>query len=231
MAKNVLILSVLLIGSLLSAELIGQDISNIRAFQEGNKAVIVYDLLSTDPNKEFYVKIFPSTDGGKTYGSMINAVTGDANGIVKAGMGKMAVWDVLKESSSAKGEFVFRIDASSIGANGALPTHEGNNVKIQFLDIARAGDDISIKAQITNKNPTISSLIFANFLVVDDNDRICRDFSGDINKVISIGQNQKVMVSFLVKNVDQSAKAFSQFDFSCSAFSLKLKNLAFLTSN
>ena len=231
MANNLIALCLFLVGSLFFAELGAQDISNIRAFQEGNKAVIVYDLLSTDPNKEFYVKIFPSTDGGKTYGSMLNFVTGDANGIVKAGMGKMAVWDVMKESSSAKGEFVFRIDASSIGANGALPTHEGNNVKIQFLDVARTGNDVLIKAQLTNQNPTITTLIFANFLVVDDNDRICRDFSGDINKVVSIGLNEKKVVSFLVKNVDPSAKAFSQFDFSCSAFSLKLKNLAFLSSN
>jgi len=206
-------------------DLTGQDITNVRAFQENNKAVIVYDLLSTDPKKEFYVKLFASTDGGKTYGNMLSEVTGDANGIVKAGNGKMAVWDVLKESNSAKADFVFRLDASSVGADGVLPSYEGNGVNIQFIDIARSGNDVVLKALMSNKTQLNSQFIFANFLVVDDTDRISREFGGDINRILTVEQGQKRVISFVVKNVNPAAKHFSQFDFAGSGLFVKLKNV------
>src|SRR6267142_7181892 len=101
-------------GLLLFPSLFAQDIQNVNAFQENGKAVIVYDLLSVDPSKEFYVKIFCSNDGGKTFGTMLSKVSGDVNTMVKAGQNRMAVWDVLKESSTAKGDFVFKVDAISV---------------------------------------------------------------------------------------------------------------------
>jgi hypothetical protein len=209
----------------------GQDISNVRTFQENDKAVIVYDLLSTDPNREFYVKVYCSMDGGKTFGPMLTQVSGDANGIVKAGMNKMAIWDVLKESSMSKGDFVFRLDASSIGANGVLPKYDENQVTLQFIDIARTGNDVVLKALLTNRNPNLSQFIFANFLVVDDTDRICREFSGDVSKLVVVALNEKKMITFVVKNVNQAAKSFSQFDFSGSGLAVRLKNIPILSGS
>lgn len=207
----------------------GQDISNIRTFQENDKAVIVYDLLSTNPSREFYVKLYCSTDGGKSFGPVLTQVTGDANGIVKAGLGKMAVWDVMKESSTAKGDFVFRLDAASIGVNGALPTYESSEATIQFIDVSRSGKDVVLKALFTNRNPLSTTYIFANFLVIDDSDKICREFSGDINKAISIALNEKRLISFVIRNVNPAAKSFSQFEFSGSGLAVRLKNIPILS--
>jgi hypothetical protein len=207
---------------------IAQDVSNVRAFQENGKAVVVYDLLSTDPTKEFYVKLFCSLDGGKTFGSMLSQVTGDANTMVKAGMGKMASWDVLKESSSAKGDFVFRVDALSVGPNGVLPSVEERGVKVQFLDISRTNADVTLMLSITNKNPGNSQFLVANFLVVDDQDKICRDIVGDVGKLVVIPVNEKRIISITVKNVSPNAKAFSQFEFNTSGVGVKQKNLPIL---
>ncbi len=214
----------------LLSSLNAQDIQNVNAFQENGKAVIVYDLLSMDPSKEFYVKIFCSNDGGKTFGTMLTKVTGDANAMVKAGQNKIAVWDVLQESSTAKGDFIFRVDAISVGPNGVLPSITERGLTAQFLDITKAGDDVSIVIAFTNKNPDPIQLICANFLVVDDHDKICRDVIG-ANKLIPVGSGEKKTASFIVKNVSATAKGFSQLEFSASLISVRLKNVPFVAIN
>jgi len=217
-------------GFLLFPSLFAQDIQNVNAFQENGKAVIVYDLLSVDASKEFYVKIFCSSDGGKSFGTMLTKVSGDDNTMVKAGRNKMAVWDVLNESSSAKGEFVFKVDAISVGPNGVLPSITDRGITVQFLDIAKSGNDVSIVVSFLNKNAEAATVICANFLIIDDNDKICRDVVG-ANKIIQLNQGEKKTSSFIVKNVSPTSKGFSQFEFNASAVVVRLKNLPFIGTN
>jgi hypothetical protein len=151
----------------LSTSTEGQSISNVQSFQEDGKAVIVYDLLSTDPSKEFYVKLFCSTDGGSAYRPILTQVTGDVNNIVKTGNGKMAIWDVQKEANSTKDEFIFRLDALSVGPNGVLPSYMERGVVVQIMDVMRSGKDVSLLVVVTNRNSSLNQFVFANFLVVD----------------------------------------------------------------
>lgn len=216
----------------LAIPVFSQGIANIRTFQEDKKAIVVYDLLSIDPSKEFYVKLFASADGGKTFGPMLSKVSGDANTIVKPGMGKTAVWDVLKEWDKAKDDFVFRVDAISIGPNGSLPTVDDKSGQIQFLDISRtANNDVVIMFTILNKNPESSQFICANFLVVDDQDRLCRDFGGDASKLVNVPLNTKKVVTVTVKNINPDVKSFTQFDFNVSSMRVRLKDLAILSNS
>jgi hypothetical protein len=228
--KHTLFLIVLL--AIITSGAAAQKISNVQVFQEDNKAVIMYDLLSMDSNKEFYVKLYCSTDEGKTFGPALTFLSGDANSIVNPGQGRKIIWDVLKESTTAAGNFVFRVDATSVGAKGVLPSVDDNKgTTLQFLDVARAGKDVSLVMALTNKSAASVQVILANFLIVDDHDKIYREFAGDVNKPISVASGEKKTIIATIKNVNPEAKAFSQLDFNASSVIVRLKNIPIVTEN
>lgn len=225
MKKNLYLLSVLFCNSIYA-----QEVSNIVAFQESGKAVIKYDLLSMDVNKEFLVKIFSSMDGGKTYGGALTQISGDANKLVKSGPNRMAVWDILKEAPSAKGEFTFRIDALSVGANGALPTINEKDISVQFLDLSKTGTNGNITFVVTNKSQNPFTLILANIQVVDDQDKIVRDIAGDVGRAYAIPPGEKRTANLIMNGISPNAKGLSQLDFNAGFLSIHLKNLSFTTN-
>ncbi len=208
-----------------------QDIANVRTFQEDGKAVIMYDLLSMDPAKEFYVKIFSSSDGGKTFNSLLTKATGDVNTMVKAGNNRMAIWDVMKETNLAKGDFVFRVDALTIGPSGALPSWEDRGVFVQFLDVAKTGNDVAVVFSLRNKSSVSTQFILSNFTVVDDQQRFCSTITGDIGQLFTIPVKDSHIFTFIVKEVSPTAKSFTQMKFNASVINIDLKSLPITSAN
>ncbi len=136
-----------------------------------------------------------------------------------------------KEWDKAKDDFVFRVDAISIGPNGSLPTIDNKVCQIQFLDVSRtANNDVIIMFSLENKNPEANQFICANFLVVDDQDKLCREFSGAANQLTIVPYNQKKVLSVVVNNVNPEVKGFTQFDFNVSNTPVRLKNLQILST-
>jgi hypothetical protein len=74
-----------------------QKIENIRPEVAGEKINIFYDLVGIADGQSVFVKVYMSTDGGKTYGEPLKSVTGDVGMIVGPGKGKCIVWDVFKD--------------------------------------------------------------------------------------------------------------------------------------
>ncbi len=84
-----------------------QSIKNVRAEQEGNRIVIYYNLVDPGGRAEsFDVSVYCSTNGGSTWGSPLQKVTGDVGSKVKAGYGKEISWDVLAEREKLTGEHI-----------------------------------------------------------------------------------------------------------------------------
>ena len=91
--------------------LIGQNVTNVSFHQEGNKVVIIYSL-----DKQANVSVYMSTDGGRSYGSALQHVTGAVGKNVAAGTGKRIEYDALEDYDKLQGEnFVFKVKASSFG--------------------------------------------------------------------------------------------------------------------
>ena len=86
-----------------------QTVTNSRSVQEGKMVKIFYDL-----SEDAEISIYLSTDGGRSYENRpIGHVSGDVGGSVKAGKGKCAVWDVLADRESLKGDRIcFKVVAS-----------------------------------------------------------------------------------------------------------------------
>lgn len=74
-----------------------QRIENVHPEIEGDKIYIYYDLIGITADQPVNVKVFMSTDGGKTYGEPLKSVTGDVGVVVGPGKEKCLIWDVFEE--------------------------------------------------------------------------------------------------------------------------------------
>ena len=111
----------------LAAFVVGaQTVTNSRSVQEGKMVKIFYDL-----SEDAEISIYLSTDGGLSYESHpIGHVSGDVGGYVRAGKGKCAVWDVLADRESLKGDKIcFKVVASG-SAVKIVPSSGGVTITV-----------------------------------------------------------------------------------------------------
>jgi len=74
-----------------------QRIENVHPEIAGEKIHIYYDLIGIAADQSVIVKLYMSTDGGKTYGESLKSVAGDVGVVVGPGKGKCIIWDVFEE--------------------------------------------------------------------------------------------------------------------------------------
>jgi len=74
-----------------------QRIENVHPEIAGEKIHIYYDLIGIAADQSVIVKVFMSTDGGKTYGEPLKSVVGDVGVVVGPGKDKCIIWDVFEE--------------------------------------------------------------------------------------------------------------------------------------
>ena len=74
-----------------------QRIENVHPEIAGEKINIYYDLIGIATDQSVIVKVFMSTDGGKTYGESLKSVTGDVGVVVGPGQNRCIKWDVFDE--------------------------------------------------------------------------------------------------------------------------------------
>lgn len=82
----------------------GQTVTNVRVAVQGKSVVVTYDLTGGASGEKFSVKLYYSSDGGRTYGSPLRSVSGDVGEKVTGGSNKKIVWDVLRDVESVIGE-------------------------------------------------------------------------------------------------------------------------------
>ena len=93
----------------LTAVLSAQKVTNARFEQVGKQVELTYTL-----DKQADISVYLSTDGGKTYGSALRAVTGDVGRQVSPGQKKI-IWSPLDERDGiVSGSVVFKIVPSGV---------------------------------------------------------------------------------------------------------------------
>jgi len=114
-----------------------QQVTNIQVNQVGDNVVISYDISSYNAGQTFDIKMECSGDGGKTFSTYTEYLTGDLKGIT-GGIGKKIVWDVLGEMDVLSGnQFVFQLVAT---------------VKNSYSEQRRVGDGGRIESPVTSDN-------------------------------------------------------------------------------
>lgn len=100
-----------------------QLIENVRSEVSGSNIHIYYDLLEAGYDLPVFVRVYLSTDGGKSYGEPLKSVTGDVGMVVGSGEGKKIIWDVFSEMDELVSEAVkFRVKAEFLGSDQKKPS-------------------------------------------------------------------------------------------------------------
>jgi hypothetical protein len=114
--------------SMVALNVFSQQVSNIKVRQDGNLALIHYDLVDPGQQSSYFIDAFCSTDGGATFPIRLSSATGSIGSNIKAGNGKEISWDILKDINSLKSdETVFKIVAH--------PEIENSNIVVTDNDI------------------------------------------------------------------------------------------------
>jgi hypothetical protein len=199
-----------------------QDISNIRSFEEDGKTVIIYDLLSINPGKQFYVKLFRSEDGGKLFKPYGIGTSGEVNTITKPGYNKIGIVEIANASLAS-----WRLDAVAVGV--AQHTITSRGVTVQILDVTKSASEVTFSVSILNKNDaqntTANQFIITSFLIIDDTNKAYREASGDTNKMLTVPLNEQKVFLVTLKDVGANVKSFSQVDFIASSVTAKFTNV------
>ncbi len=126
-----------------------QSISNVIATQQGNNALISYDLNGT-PGNSYYVRLSYSTDGGQTFGNELTQVSGDVKGGVKPGTGKKITWAADKEVNYLNSSVIFKVEAETRKANAKPVTID--NVTVEIVTATRNGEDVIIDFKVVQNS-------------------------------------------------------------------------------
>ena len=95
-----------------------QSVENVHAEQIGDKIHIYYDLIGAPADQPVIVRVFLSTDGGKTYGETLKNVVGEVGVVLGSGKNKQIIWDVLEEVDELVSENVkFKVKADPLKSN------------------------------------------------------------------------------------------------------------------
>ena len=86
------------------------DVENTQIAVRGGVVTITYDLITSDANGTFKVRLDVSTNGGQTYDVQPRSTSGDVGPVVAAGRGKRIVWEAGKDVESLQtSQFRFRV--------------------------------------------------------------------------------------------------------------------------
>ena len=88
-----------------------QQIDNVHYEQSGKTIIVTYDLSELNGEQTAAISLFYSEDGGKTWGTSLQKVTGDVGKGITPGPNKKITWDVLSERTSLTGIISFKVKA------------------------------------------------------------------------------------------------------------------------
>ncbi|GCC53208.1 hypothetical protein SanaruYs_34510 [Chryseotalea sanaruensis] len=126
-----------------------QSITNVTSLQQGNNAIISYDLNGIS-GTSYYVKLSYSVDGGKSFSNELVQVSGDVKSGVKSGIGKKIVWAADKEINSLDGSVIFKVEAESRKPMPKPVTVASSTIEV--LKVKRTGDKILIEFTLTQNS-------------------------------------------------------------------------------
>jgi len=138
-----------------------QTISNVTAKQESDNIIITYTLQA---EKEQYIELLLSKDGGKTFGEKpLDNLSGDV-GLVTAGTNKKAIWNATKSESVLSGNnFVFRVQINSKATSFANYTE--TTAGVSFDMIAVKGGTFNMGSAENNDEQPIHDVTLSNFYI------------------------------------------------------------------
>lgn len=135
----------LIIFALFVLEANSQSITNVVSSQQGNNAVVTYDL-NGNVGTDYYVRLLYSTDNGQSFSSELKQVSGDVKGGVKAGTGKRITWAADKEVNFLNSSVIFKVEAEVKKGMPKPVNYEMHTIEV--LSAKQNGDQIIVEFTI-----------------------------------------------------------------------------------
>jgi hypothetical protein len=94
------------VACIFSGPAVAQTFDNIRSVQEGTRIIVLYDLISPNPNAIFTVALYSSHNN---FSSPVLSVTGDIGKGQKPGKNKRVEWDLRTDLQSFRGQLAIEL--------------------------------------------------------------------------------------------------------------------------
>jgi hypothetical protein len=206
----------------LSIQSFGQCVLNVRAFEEDGTVMVLYDLFTTKTEKEFYITLKYSRDGGKVFTPIPDA-KGDANKNVKVGTERSIVW---RPSSITEAPVVFKVEAESKQVEVSVSHTSG---KIILSNALRVNADVEFTFSFRSTRHASNMFVAANFQLVDDKGQSYQSatVTQDNRTGAAIICEPELTTQFKVRihDVPQNVSRFSRVEFTLSEIPVKLSDI------
>jgi hypothetical protein len=200
-----------------SLESKSQIVTNLRAFDQGGKILVIYDLFNVEQSGSYLVKLWASNDGGKSY-FRLDSVKGDVDNLVKVGSNRSILVSQKK---------IFLNGSKTLFKVEALPVinRYGDEEKLVQLH-APLKSDMRIKFGfiLTNRTRQKQTYIIANFNATDEKGVVYKVSKGT---AYALEPSESRVVSIEIQNVE-GVSMFTKVAFNVSStlvefFDVKLK--------
>ncbi|MBS1950522.1 MAG: hypothetical protein OJF59_000711 [Cytophagales bacterium] len=189
-----------------------QIVTNVRAFDENGTVIVLYDLFTNKQlSREFYIRLFVSSDDGKTYSQILDA-DGDVDKYIKAGSNKQINWP--GKNMEGKG-MSFKV----VVAQSFILSDKSN---FEMISLTRQGNDILMVFEIDSQSDR-------NFLAVNF---ILTNLKNESNKIATIknnvlegSKNKRTRHQIILKNVPPEFDSLASIEFTLSENHLVFYNI------
>lgn len=155
MSKSVL---VILVSFVFVNSICCQTVTNMRAFEENGKVLVVYDLFSAE-EKQFFIRLMSSIDNGISY-KLVDNAAGDANKFVKWGSGRAISFSLEREKNTLPESYLFKVLAFP---EKSITNYVNNMMKVTLISVERVEKIINFNFRIKSARSILTLIIANNF--------------------------------------------------------------------
>ncbi len=214
-----------------SFKILSQSVSNVRAFEEDGTVMIVYDLFTTKPEKEFYVSLYASKDNGNTFKAVYEA-KGDVDKNVKTGTERTITWE---PASGHVVSLVFKVEAQAKREKETsmaliIKNFNHSSGNLELLSVERERTTIEfIFSFINNRKKGEDTFAAANFFLLDDKEKVHREAEMEINghegNAFNVKSGQAQILKLRIKDIPENVISFSKVEFNLSEIAVKFADV------
>jgi len=171
------------------------SVQNVLGAQAGDNVLVTYDLVD-NTQKEYYVRLLYSKDGGISYSSELKNVSGDVKGNVKPGTNRKIIWDARQEIGAFAGDVVFKVEALSQAGTAAGLSAQNRCLKVEVNEVKNVGPGrVRVEYTITpiNGNSTVYLSAFASNTYLADANNVRYKISEGFLAGTPKGQDKAVL--------------------------------------
>jgi hypothetical protein len=193
---------------------VSQEVSNVRAFQDGNAIGVYYDLLALNETA-FFITLLVSQDGGATYTRVVDHLSGDVNTLVRRGDRKLIIWDYERQQEIKATNLAFKVVAEVLNMpENATPKPKFDDASLIVKTVAtgRSGPNAIVYLSFYNKTSAAISFIHGPYLAVGSDNKNYKVVSNS-ERQIELRPRSEKQISVQILDIGLDVNFLNRFEF------------------